>query len=90
MGLGWKEMADLALMYLETRLEDLSASGLAWLIVSIRIAGVPAERKIIKIAISLLEKAQGNDGRWTSENGEAYDVNATLETLRALKLCGRL
>jgi hypothetical protein len=89
MGLGWKEQADLALMYLETRLEDLSASGLAWLIVSLRIAGVPLERKIIRTANGLLEEAQCDDGHWTSEDGEAFDVNATLEALRALKLCGR-
>jgi hypothetical protein len=90
LGLGWKDLADLVFRYLETRLADLSASGLAWLIVSLRISGVPANLEMIETAVSLLETAQGEDGRWSSEDGEVFDVNATLEALRALKLCGRL
>jgi hypothetical protein len=89
-GLGWGEPAETVLIYLETRLGDISASALAWLIVALRMGGVPSEIKIIGRALGLLEGAQCDDGCWSSEDGRAFDVNATLEALRAFKLCGHI
>jgi len=83
------EKAESVLNYLATRLE-LSASNLAWLITSLRIAHVPANYPLIEGAVSRLMQLQLRNGRWQSDDGAEYDVHATLEALHALKLCERV
>jgi hypothetical protein len=83
------EPAERFFRYLQTRLADLEAGGLAWLVVSLRLAGVPAAHLLLDEAATRLARDQKPDGRWTSEDGAERDVHATLEALRALRLCGQ-
>lgn len=76
--------------HLAHRIGDLHSSNLAWMIVTLRLAGVPANDPLLTQAISLLLRRQAENGRWPSEDGPAFDVHASLEALRALQLCDRL
>jgi len=89
--LGQHAEAGCVINYLDTRLPDISASGLAWLVCCLRSAGVPLlGTPCLRNAIRLLEKQQQPDGLWKSEDGPSEDINATLEVLRALCLYGKL
>jgi len=77
------------LAHLAKRIHDLHVSNLAWLAITLRLAGLPENHPLLSKAISLLVGQQGEDGRWPSEDGTTFDVHSTLEALRALQLCGR-
>src|SRR5688572_6054403 len=70
-------------------LPDVTASGLAWLVICLAAAGVPAHHPTVRGAIQRLGPLQQPDGRWASDDGPARDVHATLEALRALRWFGR-
>lgn len=78
------EPVERILAYLETHLHHLPASNLAWLITTLRLAGLPVTIPLIAQAASLLERLQQPAGNWASEDGPEQDVHATLESLRAL------
>ena len=84
-----RELSERVLSYLDTQLANLPASNLAWMIVALRSAGVPASHSLVTKAASFLERGQGQDGHWSSEDGPPRDVHSTLEAMRALRLCGR-
>jgi len=75
--------------YLSMRIGDLSTSNLSWLITTMCAAGVPASHQLVDNAARLLEQSQNADGYWESEDGSNQNVHATLEALRALRLCRR-
>jgi hypothetical protein len=87
--LNWLDPARQVLNYLLQKLSELPASNLAWLVITLLDAGVPASHTLIDAAASSLEQSQNRAGYWSSEDGAAWDVHATLEALRALRLCGR-
>lgn len=80
------EPAERIMVYLATCLPDLSASSLAWLIVTLRLAGWPATTPLLVQAAALLKQQQQPTGNWQSEDGPERDVHATLEVLRAFAL----
>ena len=84
-----RELAERVFGYLESRLSELAVSNLAWLITALCAAGVPASHRLISTAAELLTQQQSPDGRWPSEDGPDRDVHSTLESMRALRLCGR-
>lgn len=88
--LNWREPAERTLEYLSNRINTLATSNLAWLITTLRAAGVPPQQPLVNTAIALLAQSQQDDGRWPSEDGPSQDVHSTLEALRALWLCGRI
>lgn len=89
-GLLWRTAqrpaAERILHYLASRLNDLNASNLAWLITALAVAGVPAVHPSVQAAAARLSGMQQKDGRWVSEDGPDWDVHATLEVIRALHL----
>ncbi len=85
-----QEPAERVFGYLSRRINDLALSNLAWLITTVCAAGVKPEHPLIHNAASILEQSQQEDGRWPSEDGAEQDVHATVEALRALRLCGRI
>jgi hypothetical protein len=87
--LNWQNPAHQVLNYLTQRLSELPASNLAWLVITLLNAGVPVSHTLVNTAASLLEQSQNRAGYWQSEDGIAWDVHATLESLRALRLCNR-
>ncbi|HEY7339244.1 MAG TPA: prenyltransferase/squalene oxidase repeat-containing protein [Ktedonobacterales bacterium] len=87
--LGQHELAERVLTTLSDCLDAKTpASSLSWLITTLRTVDVPADHPAIMKALSLLEAGQRVDGSWASEDGPAADAHATLEALRALRLCG--
>jgi hypothetical protein len=86
--LGMAEAVGRSLGYLESRVSELPASSLAWLISALCLAGVPASEPTVAAAAARLANLQAEDGRWVSEDGMDRDVSTTLDALWALALCG--
>jgi hypothetical protein len=86
--LGMVDETGRVLACLAGNMAGLSACQLAWMVTALRITGLPTEDALIQSAIPTLVSSQQEDGRWASDDGPAFDVHATLETLYALKLCG--
>ncbi|OPA75100.1 hypothetical protein BVG16_21040 [Paenibacillus selenitireducens] len=73
--------------YLESKLTDLSASNLAWLINALVIMGVPKHMNLIVQGVDILRDLQHEQGYWLSEDGDDYNVHTTLESIRAFRIC---
>ena len=65
--------------HLAGRVDELGPAALAWLA-----STLPAE-PVGAVARMLLANRQEPDGRWRSEDGEAFDVATTLAALRVLR-----
>jgi hypothetical protein len=85
--LGQKRPAEKIFSHLSEGLSGLSPGACAWMIASLRQAGVPASLDLIQEALTVIATHQEPDGRWSSEDGPGRDVHATLEALYALSLC---
>ncbi|MEW6522804.1 MAG: hypothetical protein AB1445_04390 [Bacillota bacterium] len=81
---GWFDVSETTLLYLQERLPQLPASSLAWLLNSLRLGGVPAGHALVQSAATHLVRLQESDGRWTSEDGPGHYVSTTLAALHAL------
>jgi len=71
--------AALLVAHVEQSVDALGPSGLAWLA-----STLPAE-PVAATARGLLAPLQEPDGRWRSEDGDAFDVAATLAAIRVLR-----
>jgi hypothetical protein len=72
--------------FLESRVPEMPAASLAWLIVALRGAGLPASHRLIVFAADRLPTLQATDGRWPYDEGPDREVATTLAALHALKL----
>lgn len=86
--LDYGDLSQRVLSYLATRLADMSANNLTWLLTTLLGAGIPASNSLIKDASSILEQFRDPDGHWASDDGPEFDVHCTLEALRVLSLLG--
>jgi hypothetical protein len=86
--LEWEPPKKLVLEYLESRINDLAPSHLAWMITTFLAAGMPATFPLVSRSASMLAEQQQPDGNWQSEDGPGFDVPATLEALYALEHSG--
>jgi hypothetical protein len=87
--LGQHDLVDRGCRYLVSRIPDMPASSLAWMITTLGLGGLPAGDARLKQAADRLAELQRPDGRWASEDGPERDVHASLEALRALRLAGK-
>ena len=71
--------ASLLVAHVETTVDGLGPGGLAWLA-----STLPAE-PVAATARGLLAALQEPDGRWRSEDGDVFDVAATLAAIRVLR-----
>lgn len=85
---GYRDTAERAMQYLDTIVDLLPPSNLAWLILTLTGAEIPIHHPLLEHATARLTEEQQNDGRWVSEDGPEQDVHATLEALRALMMIG--
>jgi hypothetical protein len=67
------------------RLPDLSAADAAWLVAANRRVGVHDEDRLIIGAMLRLRELQRSDGGFSSDDGDAFDVHATLAAIRACR-----
>jgi hypothetical protein len=87
--LGKNRPAQTILTHLLGRLPGLNASSLAWMVTTLCDAGLPATHELIQKGLAKLNQQQQPEGRWSSEDGPARDVHATLEALLANKMAGK-
>jgi hypothetical protein len=60
-------------------------ASLAWLIVALRGAGLPATHRLIVFAAERLTVLQATDGRFPHDDGPDQEVATTLAAIHALK-----
>ena len=68
---------------LAERLPGMSAADAAWLASSLRRVGMSADDRLLVAARRRLSQTQRSDGGWPSDDGEQFDVHATLRVIRA-------
>jgi hypothetical protein len=68
---------------------EISAAGLASLVNSLAVAGVPAGHPTVRAAVVRLATLQLMDGRWVGDDTPGQDADTTLEALRAVRWFGR-
>jgi len=69
---------------------DWVDSQICWALDVLGHAGLPGDHPFIKASLAELLRRQKADGGWTSEDGEAQSVSATVEALKVLQWYGRL
>ena len=81
--LGERDTAVAVLNHLQTKIGEMDAANLAWMLNALRLAGVPKAQVPIPDALARLASKQGEDGRFPSTEGQ--DVHVTLEALRTMR-----
>lgn len=81
---GYQPTAEVVLSYLQSRVVDLDASSLAWMMGSLLGAGLERHHVLLVQTATRLLTTQEQDGRWRSADGPDHDVHVTLEAIRAL------
>lgn len=84
-----REAATRSLAYLDTRLEDLSAGNLAWLLLSLLEAGVPPSALVAMRSRERLLALCAPEGYWPGDDDADNAVHVTIEALAALHLYER-
>jgi hypothetical protein len=88
--LGRTDLPSRLATFLETRVPELPPGNLAWLIATLRGAGMEAAHPLLAAAGKRLASLQADDGHWPSEEGPGHDVDETLDALFALRRVGLL
>jgi hypothetical protein len=83
------EVALAAREYLEARLDtNWDASALAWLLNTYLNAGIAASTPLLAKARTLLEPLQQPNGSFTSDDGDPFTLDVTIQAVRALQAAG--
>lgn len=83
------EVAQATRAYLEARLDSQwDASALAWLLNTYLNAGIAPTMPLLTRARALLENVQQPDGSFSSDEGDAFTLDATIQAVRALQAAG--
>lgn len=87
----YSEIAGKGLQVLMDRpLPEWADSQISWALNCLGRAGLPRDHPFIEKCLTELLQRQEPGGSWSSEDGEAYAVSATIEALKALKHYGLL
>ncbi|WP_026208263.1 prenyltransferase/squalene oxidase repeat-containing protein [Catelliglobosispora koreensis] len=70
---------------LTERVPGMTANDTAWLGASMRRAGYADDDWTLSAARKRLAETQRSDGGWPSDDGELFDVNVTLQAIRACR-----
>lgn len=72
------------LLYLKNlEFKDWDSSQVAWALSCLGNAGITVKHPFISAGLAELEANQFEDGSWISEDGEGYEVEATLASIKA-------
>jgi hypothetical protein len=74
--------------HLASRVPDLSAGNLAWMILALREGGVAADNATVIAALDRLLALRDPAGHWPEDEGADNAVHVTIEALKLLQLCG--
>ena len=83
--LGWFYEAAQIQVLLTERVPDMSAADCAWMGAAFRRVGMSLEDWVMTAVQRRLGETQRSDGGWSSDDGDAFDVHATLTAIRALR-----
>jgi len=87
----YREGAEKGLQFLEAKpLSEWADSQIAWALDCMSSAGLPKNHPFVKAGLKELTSRRRSDGSWSSEDGEAFDVGATIAAIKALKRYGLL
>jgi prenyltransferase beta subunit len=70
------------------QLDEFAASQLAWMLNCFSAAGMPNKHPVSTPFLIKLRQLRRSDGSWGSEDGDFHAVDATVESIRALKYFG--
>ena len=85
------EAAEKGLQFLMGKsLSEWADSQIAWALDCMKRAGLAKDHPFVKTCLNELMRRQRSDGSWSSEDGEAFAVGATIEVLKVLKYYGLL
>jgi hypothetical protein len=88
-GEGYQEHSRKGLAFLDMRPpEQWEASQIAWALDCLAAAGVPAQQPFVAKMLAELAGRQEPGGSWSSEDGPAYAVSATISAIKAFKRYG--
>jgi hypothetical protein len=83
------EVAQAAREYLEAKLDThWDASALAWLLNTYLNAGIAPSTPLLEKARTLLEPLQRPNGSFTSDDGDPFTLDVTIQAVRALQAAG--
>ncbi len=68
---------------------ECEGSNLAWLLTCLKHSDLPSSHPLVGRVIQDLAAHQRAEGSWSSEDGEKFAVNATVDALRALRSYGK-
>lgn len=75
---------------LDAPLAEWDDSQIAWALACLSRAGVPKEHPFIDRCLTELVRRRATDGSWSSEDGDAYAVGATIQAVKVLHRLGSL
>lgn len=83
------EVAKATRAYLEARLDSQwDASALAWMLNTYLNAGIAPTAPLLTNARALLERAQQPNGSFSSDDGDPFTLDVTIQAVRALQAAG--
>ena len=83
--LGWFYEAAQIQVLLTDRVPEMSPADCAWMGAAFRRVGISADDWVMTAVRRRLGETQRHDGGWPSDDGDAFDVHATLTAIRALR-----
>ncbi|HEY2794861.1 MAG TPA: prenyltransferase/squalene oxidase repeat-containing protein [Micromonosporaceae bacterium] len=82
---GWYYESAQIQVILSERVPDMSAADVSWMAAALRRAGLTPDDFVLAAARKRLSETQRPDGRWESDDGDAFDVHTTLAAIRGMR-----
>jgi hypothetical protein len=83
--LGWFYESAQIQVNLADRVPQMSPADCAWMLSALLRVGMSSDDHLLVAARRRLSETQRSDGGWESDDGEAFNVHATLTAIRALR-----
>jgi hypothetical protein len=82
---GWYYESAQIQVILAERVPEMSAADVAWMSAALRRCGLSSDDFVMVAARKRLTEMQRPDGRWESDDGDAFDVHTTLAAIRGMR-----
>lgn len=85
----YPQRVDRSLQYIQARpVDKWDDTQLNWALDCLAAGGLPADHPLVQFLLDKLSNQQDDNGSWSSEEGPAYAVSATIGALKAIKMFG--